>query len=126
MAAPLKHLSALALGLCALHATAAPGDPTRPPDAYLPAAAGTPTAPVAEAMVLQSVLIGPDRKLAVISGQTVLLGGKIGEARLIALSEKSATIEDASGRRVLPLVATMKQTPQAVGTKPDVAKRGGE
>ncbi|MCX9155083.1 hypothetical protein OPU71_02980 [Niveibacterium sp. 24ML] len=126
MAASLKPWFGLAFGLCAMAALAAPGDPTRPPDAYLPAAMPAAGAPSAEAMVLQSVLIGPDRKLAVISGQTVLLGGRIGEARLVAMSEKSATIEDASGRRVLPLVATMKQTPAAVGTKPGMARRGGE
>jgi MSHA biogenesis protein MshK len=67
-------------------------DPTRPPNAStIAAAAGAPDA--AAGPRLQSVLISPDRKLAIIDGQTVALGGSVGDATLVQISETGVTLK---------------------------------
>lgn len=74
-------------------------DPTRPPAAWLDAA------PVGESSVeadgglrLQSVLQPHAGKpLAVISGRTVALGGRVGDATLVRLSEREAVLQGPEG-----------------------------
>ena len=80
-------------------------DPTRPPVGM--------TTPVAESAdaggaVLQSVMLPKKGKpIAVISGQPVRLGERLGERRLIRLSEKEAVLSGPDGEERLLL------TPQA-------------
>ncbi|OGB23043.1 MAG: hypothetical protein A3I66_08475 [Burkholderiales bacterium RIFCSPLOWO2_02_FULL_57_36] len=77
-------------------------DPTRPPaslrsakdGAYLPATSGP---------VLQSVLVSPARKVAIISGQTVNLGGKFGDARVTKITESEVTLSGSNGVQTLKL-----------------------
>jgi hypothetical protein len=68
----------LAIVLCALAGSAqaqALADPTRPPSGFNLAASGVNPAVVAIApLVLESVLIHPDARLAIISGERLLLG----------------------------------------------------
>jgi hypothetical protein len=61
--------------------------------------------------VLQSILLSTTRKAATISGQTVMLGGKYGEARLVKLTPSDAVLRSAEGLQVLKLF-------------PDVEKKG--
>jgi MSHA biogenesis protein MshK len=80
-------------------------DPTRPP-------ADAPGQPAGEAsagdLTLQTVIMGEGRKpSAIIGGQHVDLGGMIGGARLIHISDSEVVLEGPSGRQVL------KMTPQA-------------
>jgi len=74
----------------------AAGDPTRPPAAWLnqaDLASGN-----IGALRLQSVLMPQQgRPVAIIGGQTVVLGGRIGDARLVRLSEREAVLEGAEG-----------------------------
>jgi len=42
---------------------------------------------------LQSVLISPDRKLAIIDGETVALGGTVGDATLVQITETGVTLK---------------------------------
>ncbi|MGH8737008.1 MAG: MSHA biogenesis protein MshK [Burkholderiales bacterium] len=73
-------------------------DPTRPPyDA--PAVEGD-SAP-AMGPELQSVLISPTRKTAVISGQTVPLGGKFQDATLIRITESGVELRNGGQVQVL-------------------------
>ncbi|TCS39083.1 MSHA biogenesis protein MshK [Paucimonas lemoignei] len=60
-------------------------DPTRPPVSLHAGAAAE--ASGSGAPVLQSVLISPKRKVAVISGETVQVGDRIGDARVTKISE---------------------------------------
>lgn len=88
----------LSLGMLLLASTVlAEGDPTRPPAAWqnTPAANGE---VVADPFRLQSVL-WPQRgkPVAIIGGQTVLLGGKVGEATLVKLSEHDAVLQGPEG-----------------------------
>lgn len=75
-------------------------DPTRPPGA-LAAATGDGTA--TGGPVLQSVMLSPGRKVAVISGEMVTLGGRYGSARLVKLTESEAVLKDGAETTVLKL-----------------------
>ena len=81
-------------------------DPTRPAIGMPSAAdagggAGSAIQPVHQG--LQSVIISPQRRAAVIDGATVELGGKVGDATLIDVRESSVVLQGAQGRRVMEL-----------------------
>jgi len=123
MAGGLKSPSILQLAAAALagaaaiahgQAQATLADPTRPPAAFdaSPAAASAPSA----ASGLQAVIMRPGRKpLAVINGSTVLLGGKLGDATLVHLSESEAVLQGPSGREVLRLTPGAEVKPAKAG-----------
>lgn len=73
-------------------------DPTRPPTVLiqktndLEAVAGP---------VLQSILIAPQRHVAIISGQTVELNGKYGDQTLVRISETEVVLRN--GKELLTL-----------------------
>lgn len=74
-------------------------DPTRPPpEISRPAAAQQ-----AEGSGLQSVIIAPGRRAAIINGQTVELGGKYENARLIEVTERGVVLRGPQGRQELKL-----------------------
>jgi MSHA biogenesis protein MshK len=75
-------------------------DPTRPP-AALATTAGETVA--SGGPVLQSVMLSPGRKMAMISGEVVVLGGRYGSARLVKLSESEAVLKDGAETTVLKL-----------------------
>lgn len=80
-------------------------DPTRPPDVIMGNQGvgeddGIVPPPVP---VLQSVLLSATRKVAIISGQSVPLGGKFGEARLIKLTSSEAVLRKDGELQVLKL-----------------------
>ena len=121
--AGLVKLLLMMLG-CVSAMTALAGDPTRPPAAWL----GGSAEPVAGAPVqngaprLQSVLIPQRGKpVAVISGQTVALGERFGEARLVRLSEREAVLEGADG--VTRLMLTPDVQKQLVTPKSRAAQK---
>lgn len=89
--APCVALSAGAQGLT---------DPTRPPGALSgPAADGA----AGGGPVLQSVMLSQERKVAVISGEMVPLGGRYGSARLVKLTESEAVLKEGKETTVLKL-----------------------
>lgn len=63
-------------------------DPTRPPNL----STGGDVTMIAEP-VLQSILIGPVRKFAIIDGKTVKLNGKFGDQTLVKLTETEAVLK---------------------------------
>jgi len=81
-------------------------DPTRPP-AFIAAPAASVGAEVAHAG-LQSIIISPIRRAAIIDGETVELDGKHGDARLIEVNEGSVVLTGAQGRQVLTLFPDVK------------------
>ncbi|MFA5826481.1 MAG: hypothetical protein WC825_11015 [Gallionellaceae bacterium] len=96
-----QALSAHAVGIELL------SDPTRPAIG-IPAAAeaGTGAGKAAQPPVkegLQSVILSPQRRAAVINGITVELGGKVGDATLVEVRESSVVLQSAQGKRVLEL-----------------------
>ena len=52
---------------------------------------------------LQSTIISPQYRAAIINGQTVRLGGKSGDSRLVEVREDSVVLQNAQGRRVMEL-----------------------
>lgn len=98
----IKLLSFLLLLPCAAHAQLA--DPTRPPEAWQSSGAATGDGAADSGPRLQSVLL-PERgrPVAVISGKTVALGEKFGEARLVSLNEQVAILRGPEGMTQLYL-----------------------
>ena len=92
-------------------------DPTRPPSglgaAGEPAAAQAPTG----GPVLQSVMLSPTRRAAIISGQLVSRGEHYGDAVLAEVAEDHVVLRRGGGLQVL------KMYPGAEKTYPEAEKR---
>jgi hypothetical protein len=52
---------------------------------------------------LQSIIISPLYRAAIINGETVTVGGTTGDSRLVEVRENSVVLQNAQGRRVLEL-----------------------
>lgn len=92
----------LALAFAAPAAAQALVDPTRPPRVTAERASSVASKPAGPQ--LQSVLISPARRIAVISGRAVALGGKYGEATVASISESSVVLKYGNRRHTLHLV----------------------
>ena len=97
-----------ALGLLSAWTAFAQGlpDPTRPPSASV-----SDPAPSGESSRLQSVLISPGRKLAVIDGRTVMLGGRVGDARVVAIAPAQVTLQRGGAYQTLKLHPGIEKKP---------------
>ena len=95
--------AALALSFAPLAFAQGMSDPTRPPSASAVDGRGE-GAPEAATSQLQSVLISPGRKLAVINGQTVALGGRIGDATLTKITETGVVLKRGDALQSLALL----------------------
>jgi MSHA biogenesis protein MshK len=96
-------------------------DPTRPPVALT---APAPDAPAAEAASgLQSVIMRKNGKpAALINGEVVELGGKLGEARLVKISEDAVVLRGPQGEETLRLTpAAEKKVGAGATVKKDKA-----
>jgi MSHA biogenesis protein MshK len=121
----ILHPSSLLLPVCALISLPAAmaqvlNDPTRPPAGIYSTdgAAGA----VSGGPVLQSVMITPSERSAIIGGERIKLGGKYGEARVIKITENEVILRSANGTETLRMYpdVTMKQVEPAppVSAKP--------
>jgi MSHA biogenesis protein MshK len=84
-------------------------DPTRPP-----ASIDRPTEDSsvrATGPVLQSVLISPSRKVAIINGETVKLGDKFGDARVVKIAETEVVLRNGNDVQVLKLFPQVEKKP---------------
>lgn len=76
----------------------AASDPTQPPAAWSSSSSDTVSPDDGNSMRLQSVMLPQrGRGVAVIGGVTVALGGRLGEAKLVRLSEREAVLEGPDG-----------------------------
>lgn len=93
-------------------------DPTRPPGAGVsveqPGAAGSAGA---AANRLQSVLISSGRRIAVIDGVPVAVGGKIGEATLVRVSEGEVLLKTGTQTEILKLLPGIDKKPARRDTR---------
>jgi MSHA biogenesis protein MshK len=99
-------LAALLLSAPQIAAAEPLPDPTRPSiDLNSSGAAGVADVVPDEAAPrgLQSTIISPEYRAAIINGETVNLGGKYGDSRLVEVRENSVVLQNAQGRRVLEL-----------------------
>lgn len=85
--------------------TLALSDPTRPPSAYAGEAAleGAVEGAGPASRLTFVILPKSGRPMAMIGGQMVTLGGRVGDARLIRLSETEAVLKGAGGTERLLL-----------------------
>ena len=100
-------LAATGLAAAATAGAQAMRDPTRPPVASTRSLAGK-TEP--SGWILQSVLISPERRYAIINGEVVPIGGSIAGAELISIAAERVTLRTREGLRVVylfPDVATL-------------------
>ena len=99
MAGAVKNVASLALCLAVGMVWAQTADPTRPPTGWGSTAEPGVAALSAEPELrLQSVMLPQHGKpVALIGGQTVLLGGKLGDVTLVRLTEKEAVLQGPDG-----------------------------
>jgi MSHA biogenesis protein MshK len=105
MAAGLKiSLTVLMLGLSQLATAETLPDPTRPAIDLSSSGTSGVVVPVEDVSHgLQSVIISPQYRAAIINGETVRLGDKSGDSRLVEVRESSVVLENGQGRRVLEM-----------------------
>ena len=85
-----------------------PGDPTKPPGA----GAGMQAADDAPAgKQLQSILFSGGRKVAVISGTMVPLGGMLGESRVVKITESEVVLKTGEEMETLKLFPGIDKQP---------------
>lgn len=93
-------------------------DPTRPAGALMTPETGGVAAP-AESGV-QTVILRPGGKsAAVINGQYVAVGDKLGDKRVVKISESEVVLKGESGREVIKVTPAIEKVPakKATGTK---------
>jgi MSHA biogenesis protein MshK len=98
------------LWLCAVSPFASAeslSDPTRPPASLGFAHATLQT--VASGPVLQSVFISAGQKVAIISGQTVSLGGRYGDSEVVKITDGEVTLLSGKSLRTLKLFPNVEK-----------------
>ena len=90
-------------------------DPTRPP-ANFGSTADT-DADSGGGTVLQSVIISPTNKAAIISGVMVKLGEKYGDAVLVKVAENEVVLKTGTTSQVLKLLPGVEKRESAAATK---------
>jgi MSHA biogenesis protein MshK len=114
---------ALMLACAALPAWGQLSDPTRPPGATGQAMQGGLDESQPTGTQLQSVLIAAGRRVAIINGNTVALGGMVGEAKVIKISETEVVLRRGAETEVLKMYpgiekqATKRRAPRQGGAK---------
>ena len=121
-------ISATGLALAEEAQSVSSVDPMRPPAAlYDP----SPTSTSASASSgLQTVIIRTGGKsLAIINGETVALGDKVGAARLVSINETQVELQGAEGKSVMRLTPAVDIKPRiqqkAKSKAAHASKRGG-
>lgn len=92
-------------------------DPTRPPSAG-PAAGGSAPGEIH----LQSVLLGPRRRVAVIDGEALTVGQKFGDATVTRISLGEVKLKQGNDIRTLKLLPDVEK----VQRRPGASRRRGE
>lgn len=108
MAASLKNFATIAVLIFASATSQAEvlPDPTKPAVGSGAIQSGAATGEANAAPTddgLRTIIISPDRRSVVINGQQVVLGGKLGNERLMAVCDASVVLQGPEGRREVPL-----------------------
>jgi len=113
---PLRSALAVFLLLASNGAAAAglAADPTRPPT-FSTSAPGAEKA--AAERRLQSVLIAPGRSVAVIDGELVRVGSRLGDAQVVKIDESGVVLRGSGGTQTLRLL------PDAARSVPRISRR---
>ena len=115
MAGGLKSVVCVATAWLAGAAWAQLADPTRPPSEVIQPSPAAGVGPVATG--LQSIIRRREgRPTALINGEVVELGGRVGEAQLVEIGEDAVVLLGPQGRETLRLMpAAEKQTKSGAG-----------
>ena len=109
----MKRLSAAHIVFLACSAQAAPfADPTQPPTARGAAEVAATVGPRVE-----SILIAPDRRLAVINGQQVTVGSRTATGTVARITETEVVLRSADGEQTLKLFPDVAREPGARSNK---------
>ncbi|MFN0305886.1 MAG: hypothetical protein ACKVQU_36655 [Burkholderiales bacterium] len=103
----MKRLVVIAVALIAIDSTYAQPlvDPMRPPAGMLATSTGEgttsalPTAGPARPIV-QTIIIGADRRYAVVDGRAVAPGDQVRGMRVVRIAESSVTLREATGKNL--------------------------
>lgn len=113
----------LTLALFSLTLAAQPlRDPTRPPPGAFAVskAGGKPDA--RKSMMLQTVLISPQRRTVVISGRVMSIGDTMDGYRLVEIREAEVVMKGSKGTRTLRLYPAVSKVAATVATLPEKTK----
>lgn len=102
-------------------ATQAIPDPTRPPMVPRAAADSAASVPAGPPPVLQSVLIGRERSMAIISGQRFDVGDRVGEARIVRITETEVVLRSGESMTTLKLFPQIEKRMKLHPAKPGAA-----
>ena len=86
-------------------------DPTRPPAGFNLAVSGTKPMETVAPLMLESVLIHPDARSAINSGERLTLGQKIRGLRLVRIGDTEVVLLDGGERRTLKLYPGVQKKP---------------
>ncbi len=102
-------------------------DPTRPPSGFGAGGADADIADTGGGMTLQSVMISPAGRAAIISGVTVKLGEKYGDAVLVKVAESEVVLKTGTTSQVLKLYPGVEKhnVPAVSKTAPRRSKASG-
>ena len=110
-------LTALSLW-CAIGSAQTLRDPTRPPAGLGPVQAGAVQAP-SSGPVLQSIILSPTRRAAIISGHLIERGAYYGDLQLAEVAQDHVLLRGASGTQLLKLYpGTEKRETKAASERP--------
>ncbi|MRR51793.1 MAG: MSHA biogenesis protein MshK [Rhodocyclaceae bacterium] len=102
------------LGGVALAQSPGLSDPTRPP-ASIAISPANGTVQDAGPVGLQTIIRRKGAKpVAVINGETVALGGKVGEQRVVKITETEVILDGPAGREVLTMTPGVEKKPVVV------------
>ena len=102
----ISAASVVALALATSAAAAEPEnlpDPTKPPVGFMAGEL------VASGPMLQSILIAPTRRIAVISGKTVHVGDSVDDAKVLSINENEVVLKSGKSRQVLRLYPVLRK-----------------
>jgi MSHA biogenesis protein MshK len=87
-------------------------DPTRPADLQTNRQSDAPT----PGPTLQSVLISQNRRLAIISGKTLKVGDRLGDAHVVSISDTQVVLQNGKIQQTLKLFPDIKKRRTSNGT----------
>jgi MSHA biogenesis protein MshK len=95
-------------------------DPTRPADMLGRGQAVVVSAP---GPVLQSVLISPQRRIAIISGKTLKVGDQFGDSHVVSISDTEVVLQNGKAQQTLKLFPDVQKRHAANSTNAKIDRR---
>lgn len=95
-------------------------DPTRPPSPTAGVPGGEKSA---QGRTLQSVLIAPGRSVAVIDGEMVRVGGRLGDAEVVKIDESGVVLRSSGRMETLRLLPDAKRVGSPASRRNTIEER---